>query len=88
MKAYDALTRISCTRMNLMIGNQVDSTLENVRLLPGAACTQSLLRTVHKARTAYANPTPSLTAIPFLRDSQQAILGSLATASALRGFGR
>jgi hypothetical protein len=88
MEAANGMTRYRCTNMCLMALSLAESRLTNVRLKTGLSFSPSTLYTERKQRSVSANPQPGITAEPFLTNRQQLILGSLATASALRGARR
>jgi hypothetical protein len=88
LAANSGLTRLSITRMNIMATQDCRSSLVNARPASGLDSTVSILQTVRKSRSAFVNPTPSISATPFLTSGQTKILGALATASALRKFRR
>ncbi len=84
LAASSGLTRFKVTRLNIMATQDCRSSLVNTRLAGGISSTNSLLQTVRKSRSAFINPMPTIAATPFLTSGQTAILGALATASALR----
>lgn len=88
LAAWDTMTRLEITRMNLMATRVKRSTLEPKFVDSHLTASFSELRTTEKRRVVYANPTPGLSFTPFLGSGQVAILGALATTRSVRAIRR
>lgn len=84
LEAYQTMTRLQVTRMNVMATRKRTSVLVPTYVEAGLTASYSELSTTEKRRTVYSNPTPSLSFTPFLTGGQVAILGALAATRSKR----
>jgi hypothetical protein len=73
------------TRMCIMATSTARLSIDSPTCAPGLSASVSVLEKTVKQRKVYANPTPKLTASPFLTGYQMSILGALVLAAPFRG---
>jgi hypothetical protein len=84
LQAYRGVIRYDVSRMCVMVRQESESFLTNVKLYPGCSYTGGNAKTVVKWRGVYAYPVPIVTADPFLSARQALNIGALISVPGLR----
>lgn len=88
MRAWEALTRVRVSNMNIMAHQVSSRSLTNFWLRDGLTCSSPAHRVEQKLRRVYTYPLPKLAFDPFLNNGQMAVLGALASAKTLKALTR